>query len=198
VAKWRKEEEKIRKELKDAKSIEKAKKTKRVTLKRIGKYAEAEEVVYAAFKESRAKGKRVSGRWLRSRMRVTLKQLDPLTHFEFRASKKWLVNFSNRYNIALRKRTNIKSTSVEERIPIMRQWHARLRQRLRRGPQLSEKWGRWLPHQRWNVDQVPCALNPGKEYTYEEKGAKRIWIASRKNGDDKWAVSGQHEGWNFC
>jgi hypothetical protein len=50
---------------------------------------------------------------------------------------------------------------------------------------MSEKWGRWLPHQRWNVDQVPCALNPGKEYTYEKKGANRIWIASRKNGDDK-------------
>ena len=71
------------------KIMKKQKKRKRVTNRSTRKYVEAEKVVYAEFREARAKGNSVSGRWLRSRMRVTLTQLNPQTHFKFRASKKW-------------------------------------------------------------------------------------------------------------
>ena len=36
------------------------------------------------------------------------------------------------------------------------------------------KWGRFLPHQRANVDQVPLPFVNDMEVTYEQKGAKRV------------------------
>ena len=40
------------------------------------------------------------------------------------------------------------------------------------------KWGRFLPHQRANVDQVPLPFvnDMDMEVTYEQKGAKRVCI----------------------
>ena len=38
------------------------------------------------------------------------------------------------------------------------------------------KWGRFLPHQRANVDQVPLPFVNDMEVTYEQKGAKRVCI----------------------
>ena len=38
------------------------------------------------------------------------------------------------------------------------------------------KWGKYLPHQRANVDQVPLPFICDMDYTLEEKGAKRVAI----------------------
>ena len=38
------------------------------------------------------------------------------------------------------------------------------------------KWGKYLPHERFNVDQVPMPFIYEMDYTYEEKGAKRVAI----------------------
>ena len=43
-------------------------------------------------------------------------------------------------------------------------------------PQLRKKWGRYLPWQRINVDQVPCPFVNNMDSTYEVKGAKRVAI----------------------
>ena len=39
-----------------------------------------------------------------------------------------------------------------------------------------QKWGRFLPHQRANVDQVPLPFVNDMEDTLEEKGADRVTI----------------------
>ena len=36
------------------------------------------------------------------------------------------------------------------------------------------KWGRFLPHQRANVDQVPLPFVNDMESTYEQVGEKRV------------------------
>ena len=38
------------------------------------------------------------------------------------------------------------------------------------------KYGKYLPHQRFNVDQVPLPFINGMDDTYEEVGAKRVAI----------------------
>ena len=42
------------------------------------------------------------------------------------------------------------------------------------------KWGRFLPHQRANVDQVPLPFVNDMEVTYEQKGAKRVCSSSKR------------------
>ena len=67
-------------------------------------------------------------------------------------------------------------------------WHARLRRRLMAkamGRIIHEKWGRWLPRNRLSHDQVGINLREGLQHTYEEKGAKRVWIAGSPADDGK-------------
>ena len=45
-------------------------------------------------------------------------------------------------------------------------------------PEFRRKYGVYLPHQRFNVDQVPLPFVNGLNDTYEEVGAKRV--ASRR------------------
>ena len=42
------------------------------------------------------------------------------------------------------------------------------------------KYGKYMPHQRFNVDQVPLPFINGMDETYEEVGAKRV--AVNQNG----------------
>ena len=51
-----------------------------------------------------------------------------------------------------------------------------------RGP--VERFGRWLPENRYSLDQVPCMLEEGDGSTYHFKGAKQhVWVASFGKGD---------------
>ena len=46
------------------------------------------------------------------------------------------------------------------------------------------KYGKYLPHQRANVDQVPLPFVNDMETTYEEVGAKRICINQQGSAAD--------------
>ena len=46
-------------------------------------------------------------------------------------------------------------------------------------------YGCWLPHNRLSHDQVGANLRAGLQNTYDEKGAKRVWIAGGKADDGK-------------
>ena len=43
-------------------------------------------------------------------------------------------------------------------------------------PEFRRKYGVYLPHQRFNVDQVPLPFVNGLNETYEEIGSKRVAI----------------------
>ena len=55
------------------------------------------------------------------------------------------------------------------------------------------KWGRFLPHQRANVDQVPLPFvnDMDMEVTYEQKGAKRVCINQNGPALGKRQATGQ-------
>lgn len=119
------------------------------------KFAAAEAEVHKIYKEKRAKGHRIRGTYLRLLMKREVRRIygDEAAD-QFKASKAWLVKFTSHYNMSLRRSTNKKNMSVEERASKCKRWHARFRRRLQRGKQLDPKWGRWLPVDRISVDQV--------------------------------------------
>eukprot|EP00112_Aurelia_sp_Birch-Aquarium-sp1_P025127 Seg821.9 transcript_id=Seg821.9/GoldUCD/mRNA.D3Y31 product="hypothetical protein" protein_id=Seg821.9/GoldUCD/D3Y31 len=55
----------------------------------------------------------------------------------------------------------------------------------RRRPTFDKKWGRWLPTNRWNVDQVPLPFINEQATTYAYKGSKAVWVAQPSSGLDK-------------
>ena len=146
----------------------------------------AEKETHRLFKLHRSEGRQISARWLKVQMRKQVKErYGEAASTGFRASRGWFTGFIKRYNIGLRKQSNSKGQSAEQRKPGIHQWHALLQHRGRRGKQLSSKWGRWLPECWYNVDQVPFTLIDGDKRTYNDVGRKRIWISGSKKGDDK-------------
>lgn len=146
----------------------------------------AEEELYKLFKQRRSRGLRISERWFVINMRKLIRQHygDEMAD-KFKGSYGWVGRFASRYNLSLRRGNNHKNSSVEERLPKIKRWHARLRRRLKTGVVLDPKWGRWLPHNRLSIDQVPCNLREGLKSTYEHTGADRVWIAGTKADDGK-------------
>ncbi|KAJ1449424.1 hypothetical protein M885DRAFT_572767 [Pelagophyceae sp. CCMP2097] len=47
----------------------------------------------------------------------------------------------------------------------------------------TEQWGRWLPQNRYSLDQVPCNMVEGDQRTYHPRGAnEHVWVAGAGNG----------------
>ena len=67
----------------------------------------------------------------------------------------------------------------------MTEFHRKFRLFLSLGTQINRKWGRFLPNARFNVDQVPLPFVCEQDQTYEEKGAKRVWIRQMEEGMTK-------------
>ncbi|KAL3895119.1 MAG: hypothetical protein SGPRY_013605, partial [Prymnesium sp.] len=104
----------------------------------------AEDELYSKFRAHRKLGKRVNERWLTiSTMRKLIRELYcDAPADEFKGS------YGGRAN-------NHKNQSVEERLPKIKCWHARLRPRVNDAPRenLHPKWGKWLPENRLSIDQ---------------------------------------------
>jgi hypothetical protein len=114
-----------------------------------------ENELLAMFKARRARGRKVSERWLCVNAKALAKQYYPAQ--EFKASHGWRQRFGRRAKIAPRRRTNAKTVSLAERLPQLMQWHRVERLMLTdatQGPIVDPKWGRFEPENRFNVDQV--------------------------------------------
>ena len=87
----------------------------------------------AIYREKRRKGLRISGHFLRITMKRIVQQHYGTTDASFKASSCWLSLFARHFSISLRRKTNKKHLSVEERLPKCQRWHARFRRRLKGG-----------------------------------------------------------------
>ncbi|CAM9248088.1 unnamed protein product, partial [Heterosigma akashiwo] len=147
-----------------------------------------EQRLFALLKERRKEGRKCSSAYLKKMARVLMKEIDP-SNTSFKASEGWFRKFVVRFNLSKRRKTNVKKESAEQRRPKIEAWHKKFRMFLKsptpegktRAPaEEYAKWGRFQPHLRWNVDQVPLPFVTEMDSTYEEKGADRVWI--RMNG----------------
>ena len=143
------------------------------------KYSEMEKQLFAEFQSRRTRGHRVTERWLCVRARV-------IVGGTFRASHGWRIRFAKRYNITPRRKTNTKKLSAETRLPQLRHWHTELvRDVISKGQSVDPKRGRFRPEQRYNADQIPLPFCVDLKKTFEEKGAKRVWVRQPGEGLDK-------------
>ena len=154
------------------------------------RYPLAEAVVVEEYKLRRDRGGKVTKQWLRTRMKVALRlRYGDEAADQFKGSKNWLYRFTKRNDISVRRRTNKKQQSSKEKIEIIQDFHRKLRKavqsRRRRDPVFDSKWGRWLPYNRWNVDQVPLPFVADQDRTYADKGAQSVWIAQPGSGLEK-------------
>ena len=57
--------------------------------------------------------------------------------------------------------------------------------RRRSNSSLDAKYGRWLPKNRYNVDQVPLPFVVDQDKTYDVTGNKQVWVSQPSTGLDK-------------
>ena len=164
-----------------------------------GAFPEEEDKLYDMFGNRRADGKRVSGRWLKAKMRRlvkdrTEKERARVCHSDaeklarqkllekadkFQGTQGWFRKWKARYQVSLRKRTNSKTKSAQERLPKVQKFHRTAKRFCQPPPQQDEKYGRFAARNRFHVDQVPLEFG-GSDTTYEKKGAKVVAIKRSK------------------
>lgn len=154
LSRWKAQETKLLERLEKRRSLAN---NRRLQPKKASHFPREEARVMKWFRDCRQKGMAVSGKLLRFRMKAELKSNASAKSLSFKASEKWLRLFVKRHGLSWRVKTNSKSLGIEDRLPRIRRWHARLRRRLgkddptRRG---DPKWGRWIAENRYNLDQV--------------------------------------------
>lgn len=164
-----------------------------------GAFPREETQLYDMFGNRRADGKRVSARWLKSKMRHLVKQrvekekseilhnpADKLKRQrflkkagEFRASSGWFSRWKVRFQVSLRKQSNTKTKTAQERLHKVQKFHRTVKQFCAPPPEQNPKYGRFAGRNRFHVDQVPLEFG-GTEKTYEKKGAKRVHVKKSK------------------
>ena len=146
-----------------------------------------ETSLFALFKERRNEGRRCSPNWFKKTAMREMSLHYPLLVGSFCASNGWFVRFCHRFGLVLRKKTNKKKSSVAERSQKVEQFHSDLRRFLatNQGGRKDPKWGRVPRNSRYNKDQVPLPFVVSLNDTYEEQGAKEVWIRQNQAGMDK-------------
>ena len=136
------------------------------------KHEELNKELLKRFKDARKRGHQIDFNWLWSRARVIHREQ---TGKESSLGKHVVVQFIKKHNIKMRcKQRNKKKPRESYRQDLMK-WHATTRERLIRTgltDRFDEKWGRFIPKQRLNVDQspLPFAIDAKRTYDQVEKG----------------------------
>ena len=109
---------------------------------------------------------------------------------KFKGSDNWFQRFKKRHNISLRRRSNKKKDSAYDGRETIQRFHRNLRKavkskRRRNNSALHPKYGRWLPENRYNIDQVPLPFVIDQDKTYHITGTKQVWVSQPSTGLDK-------------
>ena len=97
--------------------------------RRVGKYPDMEKEVFRLMKEKRARGWKVSARWVSSTARQVMKTLKPGVHFA--ATFAWRQRWRRRFNInPSRRKSNCKNKSFADSEPVLQRYFQGLRRRL--------------------------------------------------------------------
>ena len=142
-------------------------------------FATIERKIFNQIQQRRCQGTRTTTTWLRAIMLHEVRQVD--ANSNFKASNKWVWSFLRRHRLCVRRKTNGKNLSIQQRLPLIQQWHRDLRSRLRKGGG-DPKWGLYPPEQRWNVDQVPYCLGGLSTRTIDNVNTNRVWVKGKKSG----------------
>ena len=101
------------------------------------RFAKEEQLLFEMMRELRKKGKKVTCGLIKLKMVQLVRNKTFMTennerwYENFKGSTTWLYRFSNRHNLVVRRKTNTKAKNIEEILPKLRKFHARLRHRVR-------------------------------------------------------------------
>ena len=157
------------------------------------KYPFAANLLITEFKLRRAKGSKISKLWIKTKMKKKIESCygNSEEADKFKASNNWFQRFKRRHNISLRRRTNKKKNGANDGRETIQRFHRDLRKAVqskrRRDTSFvaDQTYGRWLPKNRLNVDQVPLPFVVEQDQTHEFEGNKQVWIFQPGSGLDK-------------
>ena len=158
---------------------------------KIAKDPLATKLLVTEFKLRQAQGSKISKLWMKSKMKKKIEMCyGKEAADKFKASDSWFQRFKRRNNISLRRRTNKKQHSADAAREKIRKFHRNLRKAVKSNRRRSNavpdmKYGRWMPKQRFNVDQVPLPFVVEQDRTYDFSGSKQIWVSQPGSGLDK-------------
>jgi hypothetical protein len=145
-------------------------------------YPRASTLLVSEFKLRREAGSKVSKLWLTKTMKSKIQMCYGKEAAEtFKDSHNWFRRFQKRHGIVLRRRTNKKKDYADDGRITVQRFHRNLRkslktQRRRNRSSIDPKYGRWLPTNRCNIDQVPLRFVTGQETTNDILGSKQVWV----------------------
>lgn len=135
------------------------KKTIKVT-KSAPRWPKAEAELHREAKEKRAKGRKVSARWIQIRSRHWMKLHYPAVT-DFKGGRAYQRRACRRWGFVPRKTTNFRSSTTLEKLASIQVYHKELRAIVstpsEKTPRdrMDPKWGRFKPHKRISGDTVP-------------------------------------------
>jgi hypothetical protein len=161
-------------------------------------YAYAEDVVLIKLEQARVKRVPVTSRiikcWMKAAVDEFEKNASPGSGFRrpFVASNHWLVRFAERHQLVVRRATNKKELSIDDRLPLIQAFHLSLQTFVSKPPALNESndavFGRYLPANCFNMDQSPLFLDSTSNETYDRRGTLTVGVAKRKGSDQRFAT----------
>ena len=179
IGRWVSDVEKIRKSKKSS---------KRANFLRKCQFPDVEEELYREYKDLRKKGLKVKGFWFRTRGKQLLSRLHPDASFLF--SDSWFDGFKTRHRISMRRRTHVAQKPPSDKKEAVQHFHRAIR-KVAAEPRPTRPVGRFTPAQIANMDQTPlpfCFMDGG---TYEDTGAKNVWVRSGASGLEKRQCTAQ-------
>ena len=141
------------------------------------------------FLQARSKGLRVSFAWLYVNARKIQAELNQSSQSDEKViPKSAIFSFIKKYGIKLRRIQRKKRANKTNFLPGMIGWHVTLREGLIKTgntkPSYDNKWRRFRPSRRFNVDQVPMPFTIDSKTTYErklprgEQRQQRTWVST--------------------
>jgi hypothetical protein len=154
-----------------------------------------EILLHAQIKQQRENKRKVSQRWICLTAQKIQRELDKQNSTRlsntFKASRGWFHRFLKRWHIKFRKRKSGKKRSTDENMEAILKWYAYYREEVlpkRVGEdlaQFSDKYGRYPPHLRYNVDQVPLPFIVSQDSTYTLGDDMDIQVSGHGKGDPR-------------
>lgn len=122
------------------------------------KYPFTAKFLVTEFQLQQAKGSKISKLWLKTKMNK-IESCYGKEANKCKASNNWFQRFKQRHNISLSRRTNKKNKAANDGRETIQWFHRELRKadqskRRRTNAAVDKTYGRWLPKNRLNVDQV--------------------------------------------
>ena len=143
--------------------------------------------LYQKFRNARKFGKKVNFAWLFVKgKKIAHEKGHPLfTRYSTEV-------FIRKYGIKIRRVQRRKQLDKEAYEPKLREWHCKYREGViksgNKKTHYDEKWGRFKPSRRFNVDQTPLPFVVNAKTTYESKEVghqDKVWVRQPGSGLEK-------------